>query len=133
MIKLGDPLFLGYCIDKKADTGVKAVEKSHPHEAVGIFCKVNGKYKVVEYSEISKELAEKRDDNGKLMYGCGNICNHFYTTDFLSKVVHKRLPHHAAKKKIPFIHLEDGNLVKPTSPNGIKIEKFIFDILPYSE
>lgn len=123
---------MGYCIKKNAEAGVKAVEKSHPHEAVGVFCKVEGKYRVVEYSEISKELAEKRHENGKLAYGCGNICNHFFTTEFLSRVINEKLPHHVAKKKIPFIDSE-GNLIKPTEPNGIKLEKFIFDVLYYSE
>lgn len=132
LVKLADPLFMGYCIDRNADTGVKSVEKSSPHEAVGVFCKVNGKYKVVEYSEISKELAEQRSESGKLVFGCGNICNHFFTTDFLSRVVHEKLPHHVAKKKIAYID-SNGDLIKPSKPNGIKLEKFIFDILPYAE
>ena len=132
LVKLADPVFMGYCIERRADAGVKSVEKASAYEAVGVFCKVNGKYKVVEYSEISKELAEKRDQNDKLMFGCGNICNHFFTTDFLSKVVNERLPHHVAKKKISYID-SNGNLIKAIKPNGIKLEKFIFDVLPYSE
>ena len=132
LVKVGDALFLGYCIDRNAETGVKSVEKDGPHEAVGVFCKVNGKYKVVEYSEISKELAEQRDEAGKLAFGCGNICNHFFTTEFLARVVNERLPHHVAKKKIACVD-SDGNLIKPTKPNGIKLEKFIFDVIPFCE
>lgn len=132
LVKMADPIFMGYCIDRKAETGVKSVEKDSPHEAVGIFCKVDGKYKVVEYTEISKELAEKRGENGRLEFGCGNICNHFYTTEFLSKVVNQNLPHHVAKKKIAYID-STGNSIKPTKPNGIKLEKFIFDVLPFCE
>lgn len=132
LVKVGDPLFLGYCIDRNAETGVKSVEKDGPHEAVGVFCKVNGRYRVVEYSEISKELAEQRDESGKLVYRCGNICNHFFTTEFLGRVVNERLPHHVAKKKIAHIDA-DGKLVKPSQPNGIKLEKFIFDVIPFCE
>lgn len=132
LVKVGDPVFLGYCIDRKVWTGVKSVEKDGPHEAVGVFCKVNGKYKVVEYSEISKELAEQREESGKLAFRCGNICNHFFTTEFLYMVLNKRLPHHVVRKKIAHIDV-DGTLVKPSQPNGIKLEKFIFDVLPFCD
>ena len=43
----------------------------------------------------------------------------------------QNLPHHEAFKKIPFTN-EKGVLIKPTSPNGIKREKFIFDSFEYA-
>jgi UDP-N-acetylglucosamine/UDP-N-acetylgalactosamine diphosphorylase len=42
------------------------------------------------------------------------------------------LPFHRAKKVTPFID-EQGNLTKPESPNAIKFERFIFDLLPSAE
>jgi len=39
------------------------------------------------------------------------------------------LKHHVAKKKIPFCN-DDGVTVTPSQTNGIKMEKFIFDIFP---
>ena len=42
----------------------------------------------------------------------------------------KSLQHHVAKKKIPFVN-ESGEIVSPSTPNGIKMEKFVFDVFRY--
>jgi glyceraldehyde 3-phosphate dehydrogenase len=50
----------------KIDFGNKVLEKRDPHEAVGVLARKNGKPCVVEYSELSKEMAERKAENGKL-------------------------------------------------------------------
>ena len=112
-------------------SGNKVVEKFTPNEAVGVVCRVDGKFQVVEYSEIGTVNAELTRPSGQLVYYAGNICNHFFTTAFLRKVSDKfdhLLPHHVAKKKIPCIEQP-----KPTANNGIKLEKFVFDVFQFSE
>jgi len=134
LVKVGDPVFMGYCLSKGAECANKVVRKGFPTEAVGITCKVDGHYQVVEYSEITQQSAERRNNDGSLTYAAANICIHFFTFDFLERVVlenERSLQHHVAKKKIPFVNAA-GELVKPDKPNGIKMEKFVFDVFRFA-
>lgn len=135
LIKVADPIFIGYCIQQNAECAAKVVEKSQPNEAVGVICIVDGKYQVVEYSEISTKTSEMRNADGRLTFNAGNICNHFFSTLFLKKIATKferELKLHVAKKKIPFID-NSGARTTPANPNGIKIEKFVFDVFEFAE
>jgi len=129
-----DPCFVGYCIESGADVGNKCVWKANPDEKVGVVAKKGGKPSVVEYSELDEASKNLRDENGRLLFGAGNICNHFYRVDFLVDTV---IPNsaglfHLAHKKIPCAD-ENGITVKPSSNNGIKLEAFIFDVFPMSK
>jgi len=135
LVRVADPVFLGYCITKQADCAAKVVPKASPKESVGVVARRGDKFSVVEYSEISSEQAEKRNANGQLAFGAANIANHFYTTAYLNSVesFEEELAFHIARKKIPYVDLESGEIVKPTKPNGMKLEMFVFDVFPYTK
>lgn len=90
---------------------------------------------MVEYSEISKETSELRREDGKLVFNAGNICNHYFSVNFLKEVANKyetELELHVAKKKIPYVD-ENGERQLPTAANGIKVEKFVFDVFKFTK
>jgi UDP-N-acetylglucosamine/UDP-N-acetylgalactosamine diphosphorylase len=135
LVRPADPTFVGYCIREHADCGNKVVWKTSPREKVGVVASRRGGGPcIVEYSDISPAMSERRGPDGRLVYGAGNICNHFYTLDFLMDVVVPNLGsmYHVARKKIPYHDVSTGMTVTPSSNNGIKLESFIFDVFPLS-
>jgi len=146
LVKPADPSFIGYCIQSGADCGNKVVWKQHADEKVGVMVlqkpssSEESKYVpcVVEYSDMDSDLLEQTDpDSGKLLYGAANICNHFYTLDFVQNIIlpnyDKGAMYHIAKKKILFWDTSLEQTVTPTSNNGMKLESFIFDVFSLSQ
>ncbi|KAJ2520667.1 UDP-N-acetylglucosamine pyrophosphorylase [Coemansia sp. RSA 2049] len=135
LVRVADPTFIGYAALRGAECGALVVPKKAWNEPVGVICMRNGRHGVVEYSEISEDMAKMtRDGSDELAYNAGNICSHYYSLDFLRKRVPKieaRLEHHVARKKIKCVDLETGAQTTPDKPNGIKLERFVFDVFPY--
>jgi UDP-N-acetylglucosamine/UDP-N-acetylgalactosamine diphosphorylase len=94
---------------------------------------VDGSPRVIEYSDLPAELAERREPDGSLELWAGSIAIHLMEREFIERlVVGLHLPFHRAIKKVP--HLDDsGRPVRPTEPNAVKFEQFIFDALPAGE
>ena len=131
--KVADPVFIGFSIKHNFQLATKAVRKRDAHESVGLIATRNGRPCVIEYSEISKELAEERDADGLLKLRAGNIVNHYYSIELLQKQLNhwcENSTYHIAKKKIPYYDNVKSEYVKPEEPNGVKLEQFIFDVFP---
>ena len=130
LLKMVDVTLLGMAIDKKVQIASKSVVKANPHERVGVFCKMNGHPKVIEYTELPEKLAEKTDKNGELKYGESHIMCNLYTIEAIEKISTEPLMYHSAFKKNSYID-EDGNEVIPEEPNSYKFESFIFDAFEF--
>ncbi|KAL1845348.1 hypothetical protein VTK73DRAFT_633 [Phialemonium thermophilum] len=134
LVKVADPVFIGFAASKNVDIATKVVRKRNATESVGLILLKNGRPGVVEYSEIDKATAEAEDPAhpGVLKFRAANIVNHYYSFRFLETAPGwaRSLPHHVARKKIPYADTATGETVKPAKPNGIKLEQFVFDVFP---
>ncbi len=134
LVKIGDPVFLGYHTEAGAEVSLKVVHRRSPEEKVGVLVWRDGKIVVVEYTDLSKEQKHARDPSGELKFCYGSIAIHVLSTRFLKRLAEGEggtLPYHAAWKKVPFVDAS-GNVVRPDKPNAIKFERFIFDALPFA-
>ncbi|CCE62522.1 hypothetical protein TPHA_0C03700 [Tetrapisispora phaffii CBS 4417] len=131
--KVADPVFIGFAIKYNFKLATKAVRKRDAAESVGIIATKDGKPCVIEYSEISQELSEAIDETGLLKLRAANIVNHYYSVELFDQQLTNwcdNMVYHIAKKKIPYFDPKTGKISKPTEPNGIKLEQFIFDVFP---
>ncbi len=126
LVKPVDPLFIGIAASCHMMGAIKSIAKAYPEERVGVICRKNGKVGVVEYSEISKEMAYAEDEEGNLIYGDAYALFNLYSIEGLELVSKVSLPYHVAFKKADYIDCH-GNYVKGTEPNSFKFEQFIFD------
>ncbi len=133
-VKVCDPVLIGLCKERDADIASKVIWKETPYERLGVFVEVDGKPYVIEYSELPTEIAEKRDASGALAFGAGSIAVHVFRVDFLVRLMKEgvRLEYHIAKKAVPYID-RTGKRIFPTQPNAYKFERFIFDVLKFTD
>ena len=127
LVEIADPAFVGYHVLERSEYSLKLCAKRDPFEKVGMPMLVGGRYRMVEYTEMTKEQC-LRKKGGKLYYLYGSPAIHVFDRAFLAREAAKAMPLHLAFKKIPYV--AGGKVVKPAEPNGYKFEKFIFDILP---
>ena len=126
LLKMADTVLLGMAIKKGVQIASKSVVKANPHERVGVFGKMNGHPKVIEYTELPEKMAEEIDNNGELKYGESHIMCNLYTIEAIEKISKETLIYHSALKKNSYIN-EEGKEIIPTEPNAYKFESFIFD------
>ena len=126
LVKPVDAVLIGLAEYKNVLAAGKSLVKANPQEKVGVFCKRNGKPSVIEYSEITHEMAAETNENGELKYGESHILCNLFNIKAIEKISQMNLPYHIAFKKAKYID-NNGNLVVPDKPNAYKFESFLFD------
>ena len=126
LVKMADPLLVGFAIKNGYQIASKTIPKNGPQERVGVFCKKDGMPYVIEYTEISEEMANARDENGELLYGESHVLLNLFNISTLEEIEKYKLPYHTAHKKSDYMD-ENGNMIKPEKPNAYKFETFLFD------
>ena len=135
LVRLGDPVYLGFHEECRAEMSCKVVRKTDAQEKVGVVARVRGRPSVIEYTEFSEDLRDKRDSDGGLVYWAGNIAIHIFNLDFLRRISQDSpglLPVHASPKVIRSVN-SPLNSRASDGANGYKLERFVFDALPWAE
>ncbi len=126
LVKMVDPVLMGLCITNNTLAGGKSLVKAGPKEKVGVFCKRNGKPSVVEYTEITEEMANATDATGQLLFGESHILCNLFNIKALEAISKNNLPYHSAFKKANYMD-SNKEIITASEPNAYKFEAFIFD------
>ena len=133
---IGDPELVGLHRIHGSQFSSKAVAKTDPDEKVGVFCQTGEHLRIIEYSELGDEERNRRDDDGKLSFRAGNVAMHVIDLDFVlgdeaGNTPALPMPFHMAKKSVK--HWIDHEWSESETPNSVRFETFIFDVLPLSD
>jgi len=129
MVEIADPAFLGVHLNEQAEISLKVCAKRDPQEGLGVVVERDGRYAMIEYTELTNEQKNHRTAGGELYFKFGSVAIHVFALAFLKQEARAALPLHVAHKKVPVCG-DDGKTVTPSKPNGYKFEKLVFDVLP---
>jgi UDP-N-acetylglucosamine/UDP-N-acetylgalactosamine diphosphorylase len=131
LVKVADPTYLGHHIGAGAEMSLKVVPKLTAAEKLGVVVEVGGRPRIIEYSDLPADLAQRRAPDGDLEIWAGSIAVHIFDVAFLRRLAASgaMLPYHRAVKKVPCLN-DGGRAVWPAEPNALKFEMFVFDALP---
>lgn len=114
-----DPVMLGYHHAGQSDVTTKAITDYLPEEELGKCVEVDGNLQIIEYHFLKDKLSDSWWNTVP-----ANVGTHVWSISFLVRCLKNNvtLPFHVVSHSIP------SEAPKPLK----KIERFIFDLLPYS-
>ena len=129
--RIADPVFVGATIAGGFEMGSKVIRKADPYEKVGVMCNKNGHPSVVEYIDLPEHMALLTNEKGERVYDFGAFMNYLFSVEMLNRTKNEKLPIHVVTKKVEHID-ENGNLIKPETPNAHKFEMLCVDMVEHS-
>jgi UDP-N-acetylglucosamine/UDP-N-acetylgalactosamine diphosphorylase len=131
LVRVPDPVFLGFHCRARSRISAKVVEKAYPEEKLGIIVTRDGKPSIIEYSDLDEERMHARGPDGRLYYGQGSIAIHILDVPFLENPgLH--LPWHMARKNAKMLNpTPEGTEV--LERDAVKLEMFVFDAIPLAD
>lgn len=134
LVALCDPVLIGHHRMAGSEMTTQVVRKRYAKEKVGNVVIVDGRVRIIEYSDLPDAAAEAVREDGSLRLWAGNIAVHVIDLNFVRRMSRSAsaLPFHRAHKAVPYVDAS-GNHVQPSEPNATKFERFIFDLLPAAE
>ena len=122
---------IGYHLLCGAEMTSQVVAKREPLEKVGNVVELDGRPVVIEYSDLPDDVARSAPRTVRWRFGRGASPSTSSTWRFWSESAAsaEALPFHAAYKKAACLDAA-GRRVQPQTPNAVKFERFIFDLMP---
>lgn len=121
-----DPIMIGATIKNNYQASGKSTMKKTWDEKVGVFAIKNKKPTVLEYFEITEDMAKQKDDQGDFLYGDANLVSFLLSTETVESFLQRTPTYHIAHKKVSYLN-EKGEYIIPNQPNSYKFEEFNFD------
>jgi UDP-N-acetylglucosamine/UDP-N-acetylgalactosamine diphosphorylase len=128
LVRVPDPVFLGYHLRARSSFSAKVVEKAYPEEKLGVAVLKDERATVIEYSDLDEARMRARGSDGGLLYRQGSIAIHLLDAGLLADP-RLRLPWHIARKKVKALNpTPDGT--ETVDRDAVKMEMFVFDAMP---
>lgn len=109
MNKVLDPVQIGFTHHNEYTVSLKTCPKAYPGEKVGVAAKKDGRYAIVEYSELTEEHANARLEDGKtLKFRHGSILMFMFNAKSLLEIAQSKEAnqlYHKAFKKVDYYDL----------------------------
>ena len=130
LARIASPVFVGLHIKSQSDVTSKAIRRTDSDDDQAVFCKFSNTIAVVRPAEMTEEERCSRDESGELAFGAAQIGIHILTVDFLRRLrdADTSPPFHAVPHATTRIDRR-GRLVRPSEPNSIRFQSFLFDAL----
>ncbi|HVN96723.1 MAG TPA: UTP--glucose-1-phosphate uridylyltransferase, partial [Syntrophorhabdaceae bacterium] len=131
LVKIADPVFLGYHTLNHSEASTKVVRRRNVSEKVGVYLHQADRDIIMEYSDLAAEDMSAIDDQGNVLYWAGNTAIHIFSLAFIRRINERgfALPYHCARKRVD--RTPAGG--ESETLDVWKFETFVFDAIPLAE